>query len=361
LDFLVVRRGEQQRTRRRQLPDARASISDRLTGRFKTPRFARNSARVRPKSLRSRDGKDFIVPHKLLDPTIDIVFKLLLLQNTELLRDMIEAVIEPPCPILELTVLNPDIPKEFPGDKTIVLDIRVQLADDTQIDLEMQSTVPAETRARFLYYWAKGFADALRAGGEYCSLAPCISILWFKRALLRNARFHSVFHLSEDHTREVFSPEIEFHVLELDRLHLATADRQARLDRWARFLRAETVDELEELAAEDDIMNMAKNALETLSSDPEAQRLASERETATLMHHALIKRSFLNGRVEGHAQGLDEGRNEAFLVSIRSMCEAFGIELDAERANQLSRLNPEQLEKLVQTLAQERRWPEHLQ
>lgn len=62
----------------------------------------------------------------LLDPALDVVFKMLLLRNRLLLRDMVEAVLGLPAPILEITVLNPDIPKDFPGDKSIVHDIRVR-------------------------------------------------------------------------------------------------------------------------------------------------------------------------------------------------------------------------------------------
>ena len=127
--------------------------------------------------------KGLLVSHHLLDPTVDIVFKLLLTRNPPLLRDMVEAVLEPSSPIRDLTVLNPEIPKEFPGDKTIYLDIRVRLEDNRQIDLEMQSTVPTGTRARFLYYWAKGFCDALAEGGDYSTLPRCISILWLKTTM----------------------------------------------------------------------------------------------------------------------------------------------------------------------------------
>lgn len=157
---------------------------------------------------------------RLLDPTIDVVFKLLLLRWQELLRDMIEAVLNL-LPIQDLVVLNPEIPKEFPGDKSVVLDIRIRLHDGHQIDLEMQSTVPSGTRARFLYYWAKAFADSITAGEEYTLLRPCISILWLKEPMLQGSRFHSVFHLSEDYSRERLSSELGFHVFELPKLHLA--------------------------------------------------------------------------------------------------------------------------------------------
>jgi predicted transposase/invertase (TIGR01784 family) len=290
------------------------------------------------------------VPSKLLDPTLDITFKLLLLRNPVLLRDMIESVVKLPAPIAELIILNPEIPKEFPADKSIALDIRVRLHNGHQIDLEMQSTIPPGTRGRFLYYWARGFTDLLAAGDDYTLLKSCISVLWFKEPLLRGTQFHSIFHLSEDTSREVFSDLIEFHVLELPKLHLATADRQARLEKWARFLRARTTEELEAVANEDPIMTAAKHTLEELSDDPNAQRLARDREISVLMHRHLLAASAEEGEARGEARGL--------LIAIRSLCSVLGIALDPAKVERLSTLDTEQLSALVHALEVERRWPE---
>ena len=46
-------------------------------------------------------------------------------------------------------------------------------------------------------------------------------------------------------------------------------------------------------------MNTARNALEKLSSDPEAQRLAEERETGLLMHQHLMASAFEAGEAKG--------------------------------------------------------------
>jgi predicted transposase/invertase (TIGR01784 family) len=276
---------------------------------------------------------------KLLDPTNDLVFKMLLLRNPFLLRSMIEAVLGLKQPIQDLVVQNPEIPKDFPGDKGIVLDIRVRLHDGRQIDLEMQSTVPPGTRVRFLYYWAKVFTDSMVMGQDYTILRPCISILWFKESLLKGSRFHSIFHLSEDESRDLFTEEIEFHVLELPKLHLATADRQAKLERWARFLRAQSGEELEELAREDSTMTTAKNTLEELSSDPVAQRLARERETAVLMHRHLMNSSLEHGlkqgRAEGEARGEAKGRAEGEAKAVLAVLDARGLAITDQQRQQI--------------------------
>ena len=52
---------------------------------------------------------------KLLDPTLDIVFKLLMVRKQELLRDMIESVVTLSSPISELEIQNPQIPQDCPA------------------------------------------------------------------------------------------------------------------------------------------------------------------------------------------------------------------------------------------------------
>ena len=134
---------------------------------------------------------------------------------------------------------------------------------------------------------------------------------------------------------------------------LAGIDRRAKLERWARFLRAQSGEELDELAREDAMMMTAKDALQELSSDPTAQQLARERETSVLMHRHLINSSLEQGRVEGRA----EGRVEGLVVAVSLACDMIGIEIDAAKKHRLSTLTCEQLTTLVQKLKTERRWP----
>jgi predicted transposase/invertase (TIGR01784 family) len=173
-----------------------------------------------------------------------------------------------------------------------------------------------------------------------------------KKPLLKIPGFHSVFHLAEDHTQEIFSTVLELHVLELARLGLASADRRAKLERWARFLTAQTPEALEALAKEDPMMNTARNALEKLSSDPEAQRLAEERETALLMHQHYMA----SASEAGEAKGQLKERRE----TVRVVCELLGIAIDEAREGLLSSLDLDRLSMLVQELKTERRWPKDL-
>ena len=138
--------------------------------------------------------------------------------------------------------------------------------------------------------------------------------------------------------------------MELPKLHLAATDRWAKLDRWARFLQAQSAEEIDELAREDAIMTTAKDALQELSLDPVAQRLARERETAVLMHRHLVNSSLEQGRVEGRAEGL--------IMAICSICEVLKIELAPEQKQRLSSLGQEQLTELLRRLKTEQCWPD---
>jgi predicted transposase/invertase (TIGR01784 family) len=104
---------------------------------------------------------------RLLDPTLEVVFKLLFTSAPEsprVLRSLITAVVQPPSPIANVTVLNPEIPKEAVLDKGIVLDLRVVLEDGTRLDIEMQAEKRSSFRKRALYYWARAFGQQLERG-----------------------------------------------------------------------------------------------------------------------------------------------------------------------------------------------------
>ena len=97
-------------------------------------------------------------------------------------------------------------------------------------------------------------------------------------------------------------------------------------------------------------MTTAKDALQELSLDPVAQRLARERETAVLMHRHLVNSSLEQGRVEGRAEGL--------IVAIGSICEVLKIEIAPEQKQRLSSLGQEQLTELLRRLKTEQCWPD---
>jgi predicted transposase/invertase (TIGR01784 family) len=253
----------------------------------------------------------------LLDPKLDLVFRMLFgnPDNEPLLLSLLNAVLSPPSPIETVRVLNPEVPRESIDEKGIVLDLRVDLADGQQIDVEMESQPRLARRERALYYWAKMYSGQLGRGEGYGSLCRCVVVLILDFAELAGQRFHSTFRVGEVHDGEVLSEQLELHLLELPKLGLAVAkNEEPELLGWGKFLTAESDDALESLAMTDPVFRGAKQALERLSKDPDARILAEQREMALRPYEVDLgharKRGLAEGREEGRKEGRKEGREE---------------------------------------------------
>lgn len=241
---------------------------------------------------------------RLLDPTLDVVFKLLLLRNPDLLRAHLEAVLGRR--VVHVEVLNPEIPGDLSADKFVMLDLRVRLDTGERVDVEMQ--------ARSIAFLGK----------------------------------------TQSHTR--LTDHLAFHVLQLPEISQASGlslpAPERALRNWSRFFTAPSERALAQLAREDSTMATAVEALERLSQDPDAQRLAREREDLVRLYHMSLAES----RREGVVEGFEAGRIETQRKTIIALCASFGIELSAAQLATLSAPDAD-LDGILDTLIRERRWP----
>jgi predicted transposase/invertase (TIGR01784 family) len=259
-----------------------------------------------------------------LDPTLDIVFKLLLLRERALLVDMIQCILRRP--VHGLAVLDRDLHGEHARDKRVAFDIRVALHDGTRIDLEMQARERPALAARLVFYGARDYASQLRNGDDYRRLTPTIVIAWLVEPLFPRGAFHYHFRLYDPDTRTQLGDPLSVHVLQLSApvpspprgstssplssAHATRYDVQAQ--RWARFLTARSDAALDQLASEDPIMSLAKQTLDALSEDPVVRRLAQEREDAIKLYEI----DLAVGRAQAAAEGRAEGRAEGVAQTV---------------------------------------------
>jgi predicted transposase/invertase (TIGR01784 family) len=278
---------------------------------------------------------------------------MLLTRNEPLLRAMIEAVLTLPGPITSLRILNPDLPKEYLrvrpeppkavrkrrarpyiDDKSVVLDVRVELADHGVIDIEMQTRMLPGTTSRFLYYWAREYANQLSSGDNYTTLHPVYSVLWLGENLHDDTPFHSRYRVAEGTKGRLFSDNLQIHTLELKKVaQLPASNRDADVD-WGRFLTA-TDEQRMLLADRSPIMKTAVDALTNLSLDPEAQRIAWERDrnerAARHMMGSALKASREEGRDEGREEGIEIGRQGKATTLSLLLTKKFGALAEEHR------------------------------
>lgn len=278
-------------------------------------------------------------PFARLDPTLDVVFKLLLVRTQVLLVDMLEAILGRP--IASITILNPEILGALASDKQIVLDIRVELGDGSRVDVEMQVRTAPALRSRLVYYAARDYADQLDRGDRYDALTPTVVVVWAVEPIAALPhRLHTTYELRERHTYEPFGDHLTIHAIQLSALsssHGVGYPANARVERWARFFAAQDEADYEQLASEDPIMVTAKEALDELSQDPTARRLARERSDAI----KLYEKDMASYRAAARAAGQAEGKAELLLkqMSLRfgPLSEATLVRVWAASVEELER------------------------
>jgi predicted transposase/invertase (TIGR01784 family) len=270
-----------------------------------------------------------------LDPTLDIVFKLLFggPKSQKILIALLTAVLQPKSPITHVTILNPEVPKENVGDKGIELDLLVHLDDGTQANVEIQARGTIAFRNRAMYYWARTYANQLHKGDFYTKLKPVVIIIFAGYRELATNRLHSVFHVLEIHDHVRLEDVFALHLVELPRIDDpdALAGALPAVRRWARFLGAHTDEERSEVAKEDPMVSEAQTILVELSSDEAVRRLAERREIALKFWEMELELTREQGREEGEARG--EARGQA--ASILKVLTARGIELTTENRARL--------------------------
>jgi predicted transposase/invertase (TIGR01784 family) len=171
-----------------------------------------------------------------------------------------------------------------------------------------------------LFYWAKLYASQIGRGQSHAELEPCVSIFLLNFTELPGLRLHSTFRVLEVSSHEPFSEALELHIVELPKLLDGETDEETELVRWARFLAANSDEQLAALAKEDPVMQKAKEALDLLSAEPSAQELARQREFGMIGYQLDLQAARrqgeaagrADGELKGRANGLHEGRADAF-------------------------------------------------
>lgn len=288
---------------------------------------------------------------KLLDPTLDLVFKLLFTSGPDsdiALRGLLAAVLTPPRPIAAVTLVNPAITGAEIANKSIVLDLLLELDDGTLVDVEMQARDRGAFRNRALFYWAKLYSGQLDRGEDYAELKPAISVLFLDYRELPDEDFHSVFHVLEKRRHARLSDAFEMHLIELPKLDraLLAADRsdEVPLLQWSKFLAAKTDEDRKVAAMSNPAIQKANAVLERLSADPDTQQLARQRELAQQTY-----------RIEMSA-ALNKGRDEGLRIAVLDLCEVLGVTPTEEQRAQLERLDARAIEALRARLKKDRRW-----
>ena len=181
----------------------------------------------------------------LMKPKVDFCFKELM-QNDEVRKGFLSACLHlNPKDIKQTSLLPTHLRKKYKEDKQGILDIRILLNNDIQINVEMQLAPFKFWRERSLFYVCKMFVEPLEKGQGYGELGKCIHISILNFELFEeDDAFYSRFHLWEDERKRIYSDKLEIHTLELPKLMKHQYPESILLN-GAKFLNAEKKEEQE--------------------------------------------------------------------------------------------------------------------
>ena len=211
----------------------------------------------------------------LMSPTVDYCFKELL-AYPEIRKGFVAAILnQDPEKIAETTLMPTILGKDTENGKYGILDVRIKMKSGTQMDLEMQVAPFEFWNNRVIFYLSKMYAEQVKEGDKYKNLKPCIqvSILNFNlfhedRTCFREIAFCDLT------TKQKYTDLLEIYVLELKKLPPEQKE-EPLIIKWMRFLAAESREDFEKMAGEDNYINEAYEVLQKLSAD-ERKRLEYE-------------------------------------------------------------------------------------
>jgi predicted transposase/invertase (TIGR01784 family) len=156
-------------------------------------------------------------------PINDFAFKKTFgtVENRSALISLLNAILQPTEPIVEITLQNPFSLQDFKDDKLSILDIKAVDRTGTIYDVEMQLTTYKGLVERIVFYGCKLYAGQLQSGGKHKTLNPVYSIWLINGILWPDAsRVHHVFRLADVEAGRDLPGTLEIHTLELGRYTL---------------------------------------------------------------------------------------------------------------------------------------------
>jgi predicted transposase/invertase (TIGR01784 family) len=160
-------------------------------------------------------------------PINDFAFKKVFgtAENRDALISLLDAILQPRSPIVDVAILNPFNLQDFRDDKLSILDVKAIDQSGAIYDVEIQLQVSASLPQRIVFYGCQLVADQLREGDKYAGLQPVYSI-WLINGVVwpETTQVHHAFQLTDRQSGRVLDETLAIHTLELPKYNLTQRD-----------------------------------------------------------------------------------------------------------------------------------------
>ena len=266
----------------------------------------------------------------IMKPKIDFAFKEIMTDEKARTGFLAAVLHLNPADIRETQIINSFLRKMHEDDKLGILDVRVLMNNDTEIDTEIQLSELSVWANRALFYISKMYTEQIEEGQKYDIFKKCVSISILDFILFKEEEdFYSRFHIMEDTRHFIYTDKMEFHVIELPKLPKELKEDSSSLELWAKFINAEEMEEFNMIAEKDPYIKSAYNQLQIISQNREKRLEYEAREKAI--------RDYNQGMFEAEQRGEQRGERRGKQIG-EQIGEQRGRKLEAERINSLNTL-----------------------
>ena len=230
----------------------------------------------------------------------------------QFLSDVLEIPLES---IRTARLVTPRLWKRHRRQKLGILDIALELGDDTKVNVELQIRMQQQWVKRQLFYLARMYDEDLLMGQNYSRLKKCISIGILDFKLLDSESYHSVYRLRDEQGEEL-TDLWELHIIELGK-----GLRGERLDDWIRLFQAKSEEELEMLATKNKGLAEAAEVMKRMSLGRTLRYYYEAHLKAVRDRYGEDAYVRDQGRAEGLVEGIAQGKAEAILQLLEDLGE----------------------------------------
>jgi predicted transposase/invertase (TIGR01784 family) len=206
---------------------------------------------------------------------------------------------------------NKTFTAEVIGEKSSILDVRVEADNGEKINIEVQLENLHNMEKRTLMYWGLEFTKGIPSGGNYKDLPKVITINIVNFDNIKLDDFYTCFHLWEDdHHDYMLTDVLEIHFINMVKFRkLKTGDiANNLLERWLTFLDVNTPEEtLQEVIKMDSVISKANERLNFVTHDKEFLRNYHLREMAMSDWTTGVNTEIEKNKIEIAKNSLNEG------------------------------------------------------
>lgn len=204
------------------------------------------------------------------------------------------------------------------------MDLRTELEDGTNCNIEIQLAEYEYENERFLYYWADAYSRQLEKGDNYNSLHKTISIIILDHEIevLKGCEnLGTKWQIRDDKTgKRLLTEHLEIVIIEIPKaVRLYKKNGNNKICQWMLFLNNPNESEVSKIMDENEDIKEAIKELEEISGDEELRRMAELRIKAIRDENAAISLAT--------KRGLERGvKNEKIEIAKKMLKEKMNIE-----------------------------------